>query len=87
VSFCTHASLSHVELAGEDDGCEELPLDLAVVDTAFGAPKNEVMEPLPFGFLGSVTGNAEAFRLRLMMSGRRTLNNREDSLIILFVEL
>jgi hypothetical protein len=46
-----------------------------------------VMEPLPFGFLGSVTGNAEAFRLRLMMSGRRTLNNREDSLIILFVEL
>lgn len=58
-----------------------MPLVLAAVDAALGAPKNEVMEPLLLGFLASLAGRAEAFRLRLMMSGRRIWRIREDSLI------
>ena len=63
----------------------ELPLALEVEVTVLGGPKNEVMDPLPLGFLTSPAGSSEPFRLRLrlMMRGRRTLRDREDTLLVL----
>lgn len=58
----------------------EVPVTFALVETVFGDPKNEVMDPLALGFLASARAASVALRLRDMIIGRRRKRSRRDSL-------
>ena len=70
MSFATHFSLSNLMADGGST-----PEVAEAVDSIFGGPKKDVMDPLAFGFLAASAARSVALRLMLVaIVNRRRVN-------------
>ena len=84
LSVLTQASLSNfIAGAGGEDVVSSalVAVSLVVLETTFGGPKNEVIEPLALGFLASdrIASVALRFRDDMMLDGQWRRRSRRDS--------